>query len=102
MIDNPDYKNIAFNPTVAYSLGENAAGKPVVIFIITGEDGTEHTHMFPDPNYLRGIKEIYGEAAEDLDAALEHGFDAVAPMVDLGGVQAPDDIRSITDPEEGS
>lgn len=102
MIDNPDYKSIAFNPTVAYSLGENLAGKPVAIFIVTGEDGTEHTHMFPEADYLRGVAAIYAEAAEDLAAAVEHGYDFVAERIDEPGLAVPDDIRSITDPEEGA
>lgn len=102
MINNPDYKNVAFNPTVAYSLGENAMGDPIAIFIVTGEDGTEHTHMFPDADYLRGVTAIYAEATEDLAAAKEHGYEAVAQRIDEPGIAVPDDIRSITDPEEGA
>jgi hypothetical protein len=106
MIDNPQFKQTAWNPTVAYQFGENMDGVSVAVFTCTGEDGTEVTLMFPDIDYLRGIASLYENAVNDMELAEDIGYAAAAAEIDkrsdrANGFRIPDDLSGL-DTEEGA
>ena len=99
MIENPQYKNILWNPLLQYSLGETAEGGPVAILGCTGEDGEEVTLCIPDKEYLAGLIKLLKHAVEDMTTMEINGFEAAAGIANDRTLEqsssTPDDLSSL-------
>ena len=99
MIENPQYKNILWNPLLQYSLGETAEGGPVAILGCTGEDGEEVTLCIPDAEYLAGLIDMLTHAVADMIRVEKSGFEAASKIADLRAMKqsspTPDDLSSL-------
>ena len=97
MIENPQYKNILWNPLINYSLGETAEGGPVAILGCTGEDGQEVTLCIPDKDYLSGLIKLLTCGVEDMSMMELNGFEAASEIADIRSMEQsptviPDDL----------
>jgi hypothetical protein len=102
MIENPQYKNILWNPLVQYSLGETESGGPVAILGCTGEDGEEVTLCIPDKEYLAGLIKLLTHAVVDMSMMELNGFEAAAEIADNRTLEqsspTPDDLSGLEPP----
>lgn len=83
-------------PTQAFYLLDDGT----VVFEFIGEDGTEHEHLYDDPDYITGIGLNYQRAAILLKQ-VQNGRDFDEVAQECGGIKLTTDIESPDDIDWG-